>query len=78
MSALLSAAAIMGVGLAKNGMVGMGSIDWAWAYFYYAFLCFYNWNVLIGGFEPGLSRPILKSLGFLGFFKPKNPEKLGF
>ena len=29
--------------------------------------------------EPGLSRPILKNLGFLGFFnKPKKPEKLGF
>ena len=29
--------------------------------------------------KAGLSRPILKNLGFLGFFKkPKNPEKLGF
>jgi len=29
--------------------------------------------------EPGLSRPILKNLGFLCVFKkPKKPEKLGF
>ena len=33
--------------------------------------CFYHYT--------GLSRPILKNLGILGFFKkPKNPEKLGF
>src|SRR6218665_1443326 len=30
-------------------------------------------------YRPGLSRPILKNLGFLGFFKKtKKPEKLGF
>ena len=30
----------------------------------------------LGSSNPGLSRPLLKNLGFLGFFK--KPEKLGF
>jgi len=56
---------MLSISIIPHGCSGVPSKSFAWG----------------GGLKvPGLSRPILKKLGFLVFFKkkPKEPEKLGF